>query len=333
MIVAAYGGPRAKLAELTVARDVPAGSYAIPVTGALGSIKPPLCHIVKSERNQQIVAEGKWAYYGALIDAVDAAGGTITLAAKTSVALSAATKLTVNQLRYASVATAGEDDPSLAAYVRYAHFLADEIAARGLKGTIEIWNEPPWSHDPWDHRGAFYDNAPEGINKVSPNWGMLRALLKDTPPAGVRYTWGGSHKSGSRGVLFMPDPAPARERIAASVSSEGWHPYGPAPEWNGWSPQALPGASNVFAAGLEGSNASSNFKQGRRRAYEHLQKFGWTVPEQVSEAGIATSDQMAKARWAVRFFLANMAMGPEPLLERVNFYRLAEQPDGYAMID
>jgi hypothetical protein len=331
MIVAAYGGPRKKLLELTVTQDVEAGVYRIPVRGDVAKIRVPYCHVLAGKT--QLVAEGKWAYYGALIDAVDVDGGAISLGAKTKAPIAAGTVLTVNELRYPSIATEAADDPSTLAYLRYTHFLAEQIAALGLKGTVEIWNEPPWAHDPWDHRSGVYDTPPATLSKNSPNWGILRALLAEKLPEGVRYTWGGSHKSGTRGVLSLPPPAATREQVTASVVSEGWHPYGPTPEWNSWNPARLEESGNAAAAALEGSNQGSNFKQGRRKAYEHLKSSGWTVPQQVSEAGLATSDQLGKARWVVRFFLVNMCLGPQPQLERVNFYRLAEEAEGYAMID
>jgi hypothetical protein len=332
MIVAAYGPPRAKLLELTVSADVPAGTLTLPVTGDLPQIRVPDCHVTKADRSQ-LVAEGRWAYYGALIDAVDPVAQTITLAAKTKTALAAGTVLTVNRLRYPSVASETVDDPSVVAYGRYVRFLAERIAAYGLHGTVEIWNEPPWSHDPWDHRSGFYDNPPASLSKNSPNWGLLRSLLKETLPPGVRYTWGGSHKSGTRGLLSLPAPAPARAEIEASVASEGWHPYGPTPEWNAWYPELLETSKDLAAAGLEGSNLGSNFKQGRRKAAQQLKTLGWTVPEQISEAGLATADQNAKARWITRFFLVQMCLGPQPQLDRVNFYRLSEAAEGYAMIE
>ena len=343
LIVAAYGPPRARLMELTVTRDVPAGSTVLPVTAEAGQgkqltdIQVPACHVLKAERNQQLVRNSKWGYYGALIAAVDAGQGTLTLAAATEAAVPAQTKLVVNQLRYPSVATIDPTDPSLAAYHRYVRFLADQIAAHGLKGKVEIWNEPPWAHDPWDHREAFYDQVPAGVTpKASPNWGMLRTLLTDTLPAGVRYTWGGSHKSGSRGVLFLPAPSPTQAQIAASVSSEGWHPYGPNPESILWDSARLLQPGNVFEKGLEGTNAGSNFKQGRQRAAANLQQHGWTVTQQISETGFETANQLAKARFAVRTFLAHLAAGPAPQIDRINFYRLSEGEEakpGFGMID
>lgn len=339
LIVAAYGPPAARLAEVTLSSDVPPGATTLPVSGDLGLVNPPACHIMKADRTH-IVPERRWSYQGALIHAVDAAAHTLTLAAATNVALSAGTKLHINQLRYPTAATNNPADPSLIAYHRYVRFLADQIAAAGLTGRVEIWNEPPWAHDPWDSRGAFYDNdkVPAGITRESPNWGILRTLLADTLPAGVRYAWGGSHKSGSRGVLFLPAPAATQAQVSASVSSESWHPYGPTPEWHLWElvpNNASHGSQSPPAtlAPLEGASPGSNFKTGRRRAAENLQNLHWTIAQQISETGLPGPDQTAKARYVVRYFLAHMAAGPLIQLDRVNFYRLAERADGYGMID
>ena len=290
------------------------------------------CHVLKPD-GSHIVPEGKWAYYGALIDAVDPIGGTITLAAKTNVALTAGTVLNVNQLRYASAATESGTDTGWGAYARYVKYLADQVAAYGLTGRIELWNEPGWLHDSWDHRGGFYDTAPIGATTTSPNPGMLHCVLDQTLPANVRYSWGGTHKSGTRSVLGTSLPKPTQAQVAATVPSEGWHPYGATPEHALWDPNILPVSSNIASASLEGSNVGSNFKNGRKTAYNNLQNLGWTVTEQISETGLYGSDQMNKARFDVRTFLAYMSVGPQPQLDRVNFYRLAEDADGFAMID
>lgn len=236
LVVAAYGPPSAPIATLTVTADVVSGAYVIPVSGTAGlpsnsgGVDAPIhaCHVGRSSDNAQIVSVGKWGPAGALIDAVDTGAGTITLAAKTNVALSADTVLTVNQLRYASAATQSGTEASWIAYARYAKFLADQIGALGLKGRVELWNEPAWQDDPWAHRQSFYDTTPSGVTARSPNFGMLHAVLDHTLPATVRYSWGGSHKSGTGSVFSDSSglPAATQVQVAATVSSEGTHPYG-----------------------------------------------------------------------------------------------------------
>ncbi|MEO6753542.1 MAG: hypothetical protein ABIP85_17325, partial [Chthoniobacteraceae bacterium] len=301
---------------------VPVAATDAPIRG---------CHVQKSD-NSQIVASGKWAYYGALIDSVDPTGATITLAAKTSVALNAGTVLKVNQLRYASAATISATDPAWVAYARYVKYLADQVGTYGLKGRVELWNEPPWPNDSWDHRGGFYDNAPIG-STTTVNYGMQRAVLDHVLPAGVRYSWGGSHKTGTNGVLNAPLPKPTQAQVANAMPTEGWHPYGPTPEWHLWYPDTLLTAPNVFTTGLEGTNGGSNNKQGRRNRANWLASNGWTVVDQISETGHLTSDETARTRWVTRSFLSNLCIGPAPFTDRINFYRLTDTPSGFGMID
>ena len=335
LIVAAYGPPYSNLINVTVTSATPVGSYVIPVTpvsGQLSSVIPPYCHVLQSN-GSQIVAEGKWAYYGAIIDSVNTGASSITIGAATTVALPAGTTLTIKQLLYPSVATGVATDPSLVAYARYVRYLAGQIAAYGLTGKVEVWNEPPWTHDPWDHRGAFYDTVPGGITTTSPNWGMLDGLLNDSPPTGVRYTWGGSHKSGFRGVMEKPMPVVTQAQVANAVPSGGWHPYGNTPEDHAWYPGLLLSAGNVFTTQLVGTNASSNFKSDRKVAANNLINLGWTATEQVSETGLFTADELMKARFNLRTFLVMMCLGPAPQLERMNFYRLADVAGGYGFIN
>ena len=147
LLVAGYGPPYQSLGKFTVADDVPIGATSIKLNQSLEKVVVPYCHVMAGRK--QIVREGKWGYYGALIAAVDQQTNTITLATATTVPLKADDPLTINKLLYPSCATASPTDPSIVAYARYAKFLATEIAAHGLSGRVELWNEPGWAHDPW----------------------------------------------------------------------------------------------------------------------------------------------------------------------------------------
>ncbi len=328
LVLAAYGPRALPIGELTVAADVAAGSYEIPVRGAaLSRLNPPFCHLLRGD-GKQIVAEGKWAYYGALIDRVDARSGTIQLAAKTNLDLPAGAVLRVNRLLYASVATSDADDASLVAYGRYARFLAREIAARGLQGRVELWNEPPWSHDRWDARGGFYDTPPRGISAVSPNPGMLDQFLNgEAPPGGVSFVWGGSHKSGGRGL------GARRGELSASqlrnVSADALHPYGDSPESHAWNPQALRAGEKFSDLALIGANAQSNLKVLRQNQIA-AQKRGDLAPRIVaSEVGHPGSDETQNTRYNLRAFLIYLSLG----IDRINFYKLADKPGKFGFID
>src|SRR5216683_7206802 len=117
LIVAAYGPPRRRVLTITVGRDVPSGSYQILADEDLSGVEP-FCHVQRSN-GAQIVPEGRWAYYGALIHSVDLQNRSLTLAARTNVSLVAGDRLAVNCLRYSSIPNTDPADPSVLAYARY----------------------------------------------------------------------------------------------------------------------------------------------------------------------------------------------------------------------
>ena len=151
------------------------------------------------------------SYAGALVTGVhqtDATHGTLTLASALTSALPAdsTTLYSVNEYLHPPAATFSPSDPSVIAYAKYAKFLAQTIAAAGLTGEVELWNEPPWVPDPWDSRADFYDTFPgvlsPGPQSPSlPNWGFVAALQGQTTIPGVTYTWAGTNKSGDNSVL------------------------------------------------------------------------------------------------------------------------------------
>ncbi len=373
LIVAAYAPLAKPIGELTLRADTPAGARSLPVSGAaLSLLDPPACHVLLAD-GTQIVAEGRWAYYGALIESVDgtqnptnfgnagpneaangvpnngrngipndgrngggdvpnggieARNGTLNLAAKTDIALPAGAVLRVNQLLYPSVATPNGDDASLVAYGRYARFLAREIAARGLRGQVELWNEPPWIHDRWDARGGFYDAPPPGISAVSPNPGMLDQFLQgEAPPPGVSFVWGGSNKSGGRGLGARRGGVTAAQ--LSRVSADAIHPYGDAPETHAWNPAALRAGIRGDGAALVGTNLGSNFKVLRQNQLAAARRGDPSPAIIASEIGYRGGDETQRTRYDLRAFLISLALG----VERVNFYKLADKPNKYGFID
>jgi hypothetical protein len=330
LVVAAYGPPRQRIATLTVAADVPIGSYVIPVNEDVSNVDVPFCHLQGSS-GTQIVAQGKWAYYGALIHSVDADNRTVTLAARTNVSLAVGDSLAVNRLRYPSVPTTDPSDPSIAAYARYADFLASRVDAHGLTGRIELWNEPPWAHDPWDTRYRFYDSPPPDLERPAVQFGFA-ALLQTTLPAGnVRYNWAGSHKSGFNSLLGpRMSPHPTLDQVINSMSSESFHPYGNTPEDHAWDPTCLADFSvSEFTCHLIGTNASSNFKSAVRYNLRNLFDNGWEIEQNITETGRDTTNQLAKARWIIRHYLLFQVLG----IPRINFYRLADNGGHYGFVD
>ena len=330
LVVAAYGPPRSRILDVTVAADVPIGSYVIPVNEDVSTIDAPLCHLQRST-GAQIVAQGKWAYYGAFIDSVEAENRTLTLAARTNVSLAAGDVLAVNRVRYPSVGTTDPNDPSIAAYARYVQFLAGRVDAHGLTGRIELWNEPPWAHDPWDTRYRFYDSPPPDLERPAVQFGFAALLQMTLAPGNVRYNWAGGHKSGFNSLLGpRMSPHPAQDQVLSSISSESFHPYGNSPEDHAWDPVCLADFSrSEFTCHLSGTNPSSNFKSAVRYNLRNLIDNGWAIEQNVTETGLITTNQLAKARWIIRQYLVLQTLG----IQRINFYRLADSGGQYGFVD
>lgn len=330
LIVAAYGGPRQRILTLTVASDLPSGSYVIPVSEDVSAINVPFCHVQRSG-GAQIVPTGKWAYYGALIDSVDTANRTLTLAARTNVALAAGDTLWINRLLYASCPTTDPNDPSVAAYARYVQFLASRIDDHGLAGRVELWNEPPWAHDPWDTRYRFYDNPPPDLERTAVQFGFAKLLETTVFPGNARLNWAGSHKSGFNSLLGpRMSPRPTQNQVSNSISSESFHPYGNTPEDHAWEPTCLADFSHSeFTCNLVGTNASSNLKSAVRYDLRNQIDNGWMVEQNITETGRSTANQIGKARFVLRQYLSFQALG----IPRINFYRLADAGGIYGFVD
>ena len=329
LIVAAYGPPRRRVLTITVGRDVPSGSYQIPADEDLSGVEP-FCHVQRSN-GAQIVPEGRWAYYGALIHSVDLQNRSLTLAARTNVSLVAGDRLAVNCLRYSSIPNTDPADPSVLAYARYAEFLANRVDGHGISGRVELWNEPPWAHDPWDTRYRFYDNPPPELERPAVQFGFAARLQTTLPPGSVRYNWAGSHKSGFNSLLGpRMDPHPTFEQVDRSLSSESYHPYGNSPEDHAWDPACLADFSrSEFTCHLIGTNAGSNFKSAARYNLRNQIEQGWRIEQNITETGRDTTNQIGKARFVVRHYLLFQALG----ISLINFYRLADNGGHYGFVD
>ena len=91
--------------------------------------------------------------------------------------------LTINEILYPSTTTNTATEPSVIAYSDYVNFLAKDMAARGVQGDVELWNEPPWRNDPWDWRPGLYDYFNSGP------WSRTRTYGKNAvvTQSGVPY--------------------------------------------------------------------------------------------------------------------------------------------------
>jgi hypothetical protein len=247
LAVCGYGPPYSNVFDLTVgSAGAKTGDYTIPVSGSVASVDTPLDYVMLTG-NAQIVKEGKWGYYGALIASINTSNNTITLASALTDNLPAGTKLVVNRLRYASPADQSLTDPSLIAYFRYCGFVADRIAANGNTGWVSIWNEPPWTHDPWDARGKFYDTAPAGMNDDTGMKMFLQyALTINNLPLSVRIINGSTDRAGENGLLSQ-DLNPTSTTVADNIDAEGIHPYGNLPDSAMWDSAEPNSAESEYA--------------------------------------------------------------------------------------
>jgi hypothetical protein len=349
LVVAAYGPPRTELpAPLTFSSLAQNGTCigvneAIPAA-VTSNFAVGTWYIGRKETtgyNGLITADGTSAYYGALITALGCNGElgpphSVRVSSPVTLTLLANDILGITRIAFPSVTTESPSDPSLVAFATYAEVLANRIGAHGLTGRVEIWNEPPWAHDPWDCRARFFGSQDAGVACESPNFGMAATLFGSNPPAGVRYVWSGTQKSGFHSLLgqrYQVAMGGGPTQSQASVfASETLHPYGASPEWAAWLPACIATATDrdwarCYLAGTPGpTDNEPSLKLAVVLANEHQADAGWSLPHDISETGIflgsTDADNLAKARFAARTYLTYLSLG----LARVNFYRLWDAP-------
>jgi hypothetical protein len=341
-IVAGYGPPYHALLSLAVPAGAAVGATSINVQfvsgvggATLASMKPWNDNIIGASSNQAYVSYIN-SYAGALIAGItlhSSTTATITLASAVSTALPAntSTLYTVNEGLYAPPASFSPTDPSILAYASYVEFLAQSIAAAGLTGEVEIWNEPPWADDPWDNILDYYDNSPGSISpgpqsQGLPDWGFVAALQNVAPINGVTYIWAGTEKSGTNSVLdpgMSSNTGVAFAEPAKAVTSESFHPYGNNPEAALWSAPCLAawsGIDNLFACNLFGV-AGGNFNLAEKESLiEQASNLTWGIAHNITETGfgLAEGDSVHQARFIMRQLLGYQAVGVTP----IDFYRL-----------
>ncbi len=343
IVVAAYGAPYHAILRVTAPGGAPAGATSIDVQlvpgqgiDKLSSLAPFFDTIARSDGMQISIAH---SYPGALITAVkvsDSNHATLTLASALSAALptTTATVYTVNEYLYPPPATSSPSDSSVMRYAEYAQFLARSLAHAGLKGEIELWNEPTWLDDRWDERANSYDSFPGPFdpgprNAYLPNWGFVGALQGRATPAGVSYIWAGTEKSGSNSVLdpqMQLNTGVAFAEPAVSVLSESFHPYGNSPEdalWIAPCWATTTGNNDFFNCNLFGL-AGGNFSHAAQEDYflkMSNPKYGVSHNMTETGFGLAGGDTAHQARFIMRQFLGYQAAGVTP----ISFYRLYDK--------
>jgi hypothetical protein len=351
-IIAAFGAPFHQILTVSVPNGAAAGDKTLNVQFSSGVGGDSLASMVAfddgilaSNGNQ---LSGRNSYAGDLITAVnrtDDTHATLTLASALSSGLpaNATSTYTINEYLTPPAATTSANDPSVTAYSDYAHFLAQSIAAAGMTGEVEIWNEPPWSPDPWDVRQNFYDafpgpGIPGPLASNQPNWGFAAALSRASyTVAGVSYVWAGTNKSADNSLLtpaLLLNTGTSFVQPATNVQTESIHPYGNNPEDDIWSEACV--KSSILPNPLKplyfmhcnlDSNSSSNvveLEQLNLIAKVLNPKGG--IAHSITETGFSLSggDLAHEARFVMRQFLAYQAVGVTP----VEFYRLYDtSPD------
>ncbi len=354
-IVAAYGAPYHQILTVTLPAGASAGATVLNVEFASGvggdtlSSMAPFYDTIIGSSNNEITK--KHSYAGGLITGItltDATHATLTLASAlaSSLPANATAKYIIHEYLYPPPASSSPTDPSVVAYAKYAAFLADRISESGVSGEVELWNEPPWSSDPWDNRGDYYDvwpGSPTPGPQASgyPNAGFVAALQAMTTPAETTYNWGGTEKSGANSVFFvMPsNTSVAFNQPNTAVVTESFHPYGNNPEDELWSGPCLAATINPYPATPKASSPcnlgdpNSNIVVAVQKSLvQRSRNPSWGIAHNITETGIgtATVDQAQQARFIMRQFLGYQAAGVSP----VQFYRLYDvSSGGFGFVD
>jgi hypothetical protein len=334
---ALFGSPFTTTAIGTVTSTVSSGATTVAITVSSGS----LSGVVAGQT--ELLMSPQWStkasYSGALITGI--AGSTLTMASAATSGFSAGTAVNVNLLFYPPVMVpagqgynAYQSNASVQAYAAYAHYLASQIATAGQAGQVSIWNEPPWTGDPWDLAPNLYDTPPANgaIQPGSPGLGIELPLYLEnlgTAVAGVPLDNGYTETVGLNGSLwYYMIPWQQNVFTAKSVfGTESYHPYGNNPEDAMWLGNACLYANlgnytnllnnctptgGVVGAGMKMAVASS--------MQPHV--FGGLRPE-ITETGTCrcnspTPTETQISRFNLRQFLGFQALGVTPIM----FYRL-----------
>jgi hypothetical protein len=349
---ALYGPPSHHISTLNVITPAAIGSYALGVsssvadslatlaTACFDSQSKPLCEVTLNSGAQ---LSSRWDYAGTLVTAVDSVSGTISLAAATTVALTASNLLTINQVLYSPilVPTGGAflTDPSTQAYVNYARYLASQIQAAGISGEVGLYNEPNWAGGLWVHGEDLWDQ-PSRIPAAylptdSVNVGVPLAVAATTPIAGVKFMSNFTNKTGFGAVLgsSLFEKYTTIGNLQQNIASEAFHPYGNNPEDLFWSPACLSneaqtnGGKFVSSCALPGGTIGSNIAYALLPNF--IPSFNGGIPHSITETGLGQQISDVTPRFDLRQFIGYQALGISPIL----FYKLSNSGQGYDWVN
>ena len=351
-LVAAFGPPYHPVVRLRTMKDVRPGDSTMLVEYTSGFGGETLSSL-RSFYDYIQEANGKQftnhhSYQGALIiqsTLEDSLHARLTLASAVNVAVSAGTELIISEVLYPSTLTERASDPSVIAYGNYVSFLAGDMAARGVKGQIELWNEPPWASDPWDNRCLLYDHdlsppcpstpgSPSSPNQ--PNYGFVANLQNKSFPLGVTVVWNGTSGSGWASVLgprMHAESGVFAQQPNRVVTNESFHPYGFEPEEMLWTQSCLEQTTvasqasqqNINVCYLPGEPKTSNYSYAVRLnivAQHQNKKAG--IGHEITETGFlppVAGLMIQQARFIMRQFVGFEADEVTP----VEFYKLYDR--------
>ena len=258
-----------------------------------------------------------------------------------NVGVTTLTPYLVSEILYPSTETDKPDDPSVVAYSNYVSFLAEDMAAHGVKGDIEIWNEPPWANDPWDYRKGLYDaSLYSGPDQYGANFGFAANIMHRRFPTGVTATWNGTSGNGFASLLGTKMLQYSGERFVqpSVITRESIHPYNGAfsnPEATMFVQSCLSGtalarpgtaAASPFANGascyLPGMEQTANYMEALRLDLQAKSNapesgIGHSITE-TNELPPAAGMKMKQALAVLRQFIGFEADGISP----VEFFKL-----------
>jgi hypothetical protein len=347
-VVAAYGPPYHKILGVTLPSGAEVGATNVTIQFASGVGGDTLKNLV-APYDYILGADGRMItsvhnYAGSFITGVSQIDSThailsLSSALTQSLPANTTTQYVINEILYPSAVSFRADDPSVVAYTNYVSWLAADMAARGVSGEIEIWNEPPWVDDAWDNRGDLYDTFPSGWAISSqfgngPNYGFAANLQERSLPRGITLVWSGTNKSGGNSLLlpgFRTATGSSLAQPSTTISSESFHPYGNTPEQMMWSPGCL--QASVHAGSnpdayqncyLSGEKTGSNFLWAVQYALQaQASDSAYGLAHSITETGIAppvAGLRANQAKFIMRHFVGFQALGITP----VEFYSISD---------
>ena len=352
-VVAGFGAPYHAILTVTAPNGAPIGATSVDIEfvsgvggDTLANIKWPYDYF-SAPASVTSTTYGKLSYHGSYegtfitsVKLKDATHATLTFASATIDPMPAdGTQYTINEILYPSAASTDPTDPAVTEYGNYVNFLANDMAAHGLTGDVEIWNEPPWLADPWDDRGDLYDRAlwpgNETVGKAGQlfaNFGFVANIQNQRFPDGITATWNGTSGNGTSSVLgpsMLGDTGVTFNQPATVVTKESFHPYGITPEESNWTTSCIEAAAaasaypanNPYHCLLSGEHNSNAIAAVFGDIKAKLINPAYGVGHSVTETGaipMKAGYKLQQARFVIRQYLAYEADGITP----VEFYKL-----------